>query len=76
MHKFLIWRSQVSKVSNHENLLHFSVTTRLGKKDSDTETNDAMPPPLEALSQTPIKHNPFTCKLEHALEKSRSKQKN
>ena len=33
------------------------------------------PPPLEALSQTPIKHNPFTCKLEHALEKSRSKQK-
>ena len=31
--------------------------------------------PLEALSQTPIKHNPFTCKLEHALEKSRSKQK-
>ena len=31
--------------------------------------------PLEALSQTPIKQNPFTCKLEHALEKSRSKQK-
>ena len=49
MHKFLIWRSQVSKVSNHENLLHFSVITWLGKKDSDTETNDVIPPSLRGI---------------------------